>query len=61
MAVKRCVDCGNLQRGYSNGKECPYCEQLLCPSCSDKQLMLFSWNGCTKCCIDYRKLVHGAS
>ncbi len=58
MAVERCADCGSLEKPEDNRKECPYCERYVCPNCADKQVKLFSWNGCTKCCIDYRSLVH---
>jgi len=58
MAVERCADCGSLECGEVNQKECPYCERYLCPSCADKQVNVFSWNGCAKCCIDYRSLVY---
>jgi hypothetical protein len=61
MAVKRCVECGKTgTRAASmlvNGKECPYCEQWLCGECANKQEQVFSWNGCIKCCIDYRNLL----
>lgn len=58
MAVKRCADCGSLDVTAVNGKECPYCECLRCASCVETQAKLYSWNGCAKCCLDYRKLVH---
>ncbi|WP_152608173.1 hypothetical protein [Halalkalibacter okhensis] len=58
MAITRCADCGSMDQVRTNGKECPYCERLLCVSCINKQRKVFSWNGCTKCCMDYRPLVH---
>ncbi|GAE34736.1 hypothetical protein JCM9157_1813 [Halalkalibacter akibai JCM 9157] len=57
MAIDRCADCGSIGATDSNGKECPYCERYLCPSCMSKQLKVYNWNGCATCCIYYRRLM----
>ncbi len=56
MAVNRCADCGSCKEG-SVQKECPYCESTICSKCLEKQIEVYSWNGCAQCCIEYRHLL----